>query len=239
MQNKQEYLIKTFQNAGISLSMDQADAFLQYAVLLEEWNQNINLTAITEFEEVVQKHFLDSVYPFTLLKAKTDITLLDVGSGAGFPGIPLKILFPKLQISLLDSLNKRIRFLNEVIGQLHLTKIQAIHGRAEDFAKQMDYREQFDLVTARAVAPMRILAEYCLPFVRLGGFFWAYKAENVAEEVELAEKAISILGGEGPESLHYTLPESEAGRSLIQYQKTDLSPASYPRKAGTIAKKPL
>ena len=239
MQNRQDYLIKTFQNAGISLSMEQADAFLQYALLLEEWNQKINLTAITDFQEVVHKHFLDSVYPFTLLKANTDITLLDVGSGAGFPGIPLKILFPKLQISLLDSLNKRIRFLNEVIGQLHLTKIQAMHGRAEDYAKQMDYREQFDIVTARAVAPMRILAEYCLPFVRLGGYFWAYKAENVAEEVKLAEKAISILGGEGPESLHYTLPESEAGRSLIQYQKTDLSPASYPRKAGTIAKKPL
>ncbi len=239
MQNKQDNLIKTFQNAGISLSLAQADAFLQYALLLEEWNQKINLTAITDFQEVVHKHFLDSVYPFTLLKADTDITLLDVGSGAGFPGIPLKILFPKLQISLLDSLNKRIRFLNEVIGQLHLTNIRAIHGRAEDFAKQMDYREQFDMVTARAVAPMRILAEYCLPFVRLGGYFWAYKAENVAEEVKLAEKAISILGGVGPESLHYTLPESEAGRSLIQYQKIALSPASYPRKAGTIAKKPL
>ena len=239
MQNKQDYLIKTFQNAGISLSMEQADAFLQYADLLGEWNQKINLTAITEFEEVVQKHFLDSVYPFALLKANKDITLLDMGSGAGFPGIPLKILFPKLQISLLDSLNKRIRFLNEVIRQLHLTKIQAIHGRAEDFAKQMDYREQFDLVTARAVAPMRVLAEYCLPFVRLGGHFWAYKSENVVEEVKLAEKAISVLGAEGPESLYYTLPGSEAGRSLLQYQKTALSPASFPRKSGTIAKKPL
>ena len=239
MQNRQDYLIKTFQNAGISLSLFQSDAFLQYALLLEEWNQKINLTAITDFQEVVHKHFLDSVYPFTLLKADTDITLLDVGSGAGFPGIPLKILFPELNITLLDSLNKRILFLNEVIQQLHLTHIRAIHGRAEDFAKQMDYREQFDLVTARAVAPMRILAEYCLPFVRLGGHFWAYKSDNVAEEVKLAEKAISVLGAEGPESLHYTLPESEAGRSLIQYKKTDLSPASYPRKAGTIAKKPL
>ena len=239
MQNKQDYLIKTFQNAGISLSLAQADAFLQYALLLEEWNRKINLTAITDFQEVVHKHFLDSVYPFTLLKANTDITLLDVGSGAGFPGIPLKILFPKLNITLLDSLNKRILFLEGVIRHLGLEHITAIHSRAEDLSKNERFREKYDIVTARAVAPMRILAEYCLPFVRLGGHFWAYKSENVAEEVKLAEKAISVLGAEGPESLHYTLPESEAGRSLIQYQKTDLSPASYPRKAGTIAKKPL
>ena len=239
MQNRQDYLIKTFQNAGISLSLVQADAFLQYALILEEWNQKFNLTAITDFQEVVHKHFLDSVYPLTLLKADKAVSLLDMGSGAGFPGIPLKILFPELNITLLDSLNKRILFLNEVIQQLHLTHIRAIHGRAEDFARKQDYREQFDLVTARAVAPMRVLAEYCLPFVRLGGHFWAYKSENVVEEVKLAEKAISVLGAEGPESLYYTLPGSEAGRSLLQYQKTALSPASFPRKAGTIANKPL
>lgn len=239
MQNRHDFLISTFQNAGINLTEIQADAFLQYALLLEEWNQKINLTAITEFQEVVFKHFLDSVYPFTLLKADTAVSLLDMGSGAGFPGIPLKILFPELNITLLDSLNKRILFLNEVIQQLHLTHIRAIHGRAEDFAKKEDYRDHFDLVTARAVAPMRVLAEYCIPFVRLGGHFWAYKAENVTDEVKLAEKAISILGGEAPESLYYTLPGADAGRSLIQIRKTALSPTSYPRKAGTIAKKPL
>lgn len=239
MQENRELLQKSFQQAGFFLSEDQEDAFLRYARLLEEWNSRINLTAITEFEEVVHKHFLDSVYPFLLLKPQGVTCLLDLGSGAGFPGIPLKIIFPALEITLLDSLNKRVLFLNEVINSLKLEKIKAMHGRAEDLGKNKLYREQFDLVTARAVAPMRVLAEYCLPFARVGGSFWAYKSENMREELQLAQRAIGLLGAEASEPTHYTLPGAEAGRSLIICHKIKESPSSYPRRAGSIAKKPL
>ena len=239
MENKRDILTNLFLEAGISLSEKQADLFLCYAALLEEWNQKMNLTAITAFEEVMQKHFIDSVYPFVLSEVNPVQTLLDMGSGAGFPGIPLKILFPELKITLADALNKRIIFLKEVISRLELTKIEAIHTRAEDLGKKSQFREQFDIVTARAVAPLNILAEYCLPFVRIGGVFLAYKSEKVEEELKTAQNALKALGAEEQKPYYYCLPGTETGRSLLVYRKTQKTPLSYPRKAGTITKKPL
>lgn len=239
MQDKREYLTNRFKSADIFLSSDQVEVFLQYADILEEWNRKMNLTAITDFEEVVEKHFLDSVYPFALQDFSSAETLLDVGSGAGFPGIPLKILHPGLEITLLDSLNKRITFLNEVIQRLNLDKITAIHGRAEELAQKSEFREKYDLVAARAVAPLNILAEYCLPFVRGKGRFLAYKGENITEELNQAENALKLLGSAPPEALIYRLPGSEAGRSLVICPKMTSTAAKYPRRAGNIAKKPL
>ena len=239
MDNKRDILTDLFSEAGISLSEKQVDLFLCYAALLEEWNQKMNLTAITAFEEVVQKHFIDSVYPFVLSEVNPAQTLLDMGSGAGFPGIPLKILFPELKITLADALNKRITFLKEVVSRLELPNIEVIHTRAEDLGKNSQFRDQFDIVTARAVAPLNILAEYCLPFVRIGGVFLAYKSEKVEEELKTAQNALKTLGAEEEKPYYYNLPGTETGRSLLVYRKTGITPLSYPRKAGTITKKPL
>ncbi len=239
MENRTEILNQGFEAAGIMLSEGQTAAFLRYAELLEEWNEKMNLTAITEFPEVVRKHFVDCVYPFALLKAEGPLTLIDVGSGAGFPGIPLKIMFPALRVTLIDSLNKRVRFLEEVIRTLNLTDIRALHGRAEDLARDPQLRERFDLSTARAVAPLPVLAEYCLPFVRRGGRFLAYKSGQTEEELAGAENALRILGAKENGSLHYSLPGSGDGRSLLILEKQRNTPPIYPRKAGTASKKPL
>ena len=239
MENRKDYLNTEFEGAGIALNESQTAAFVRYAELLEEWNAKMNLTAITEFPDVVKKHFLDCVYPFILGKIGREQTLIDVGTGAGFPGIPLKIMFPGLKITLIDSLSKRVRFLEEVIRELELKDIRAIHGRAEDLAREKDFRERFDLATARAVAPLPVLAEYCLPFVRREGRFLAYKSEKVREELDGAANALKILGAGEKDSLYYALPGTDAGRSLLVFQKTRSTPAIYPRKAGTVNKKPL
>ena len=239
MENRKEILQKCFETAGIALTEAQAAAFLRYAELLEEWNAKMNLTAITEFPEVVRKHFLDCVYPFAEGGIPSDQTLIDVGSGAGFPGIPLKILFPDLKITLIDALNKRVRFLEEVIRALELTEIRAVHGRAEDLARDKAFRERFDLAAARAVAPLPVLAEYCLPFVRKGGRFLAYKSGRVQEELAGTANALKILSARERDSLYYTLPGTEDSRSLLILEKERNTPALYPRKAGTASKKPL
>ena len=226
---------------GITLSEQQLEQFYRYYKLLVEWNKVMNLTGITELEEVVSKHFIDSL---ALVKAVSlqdgrKVSGIDVGTGAGFPGIPLKIAFPNLKITLLDSLNKRIKFLNEVISQLGLQNVETIHGRAEDFGRDAKYREQYDYCVSRAVANAATLSEYCLPFVKVGGKFISYKANEVEEETKQAEHALEVLGGACVDIQKFQLPDSEMNRAFVIIEKKKKTPATYPRKAGTPSKKPL
>lgn len=224
---------------GIKLSDHQLEQFETYYEMLVEKNKVMNLTAITEKNEVIDKHFADSL---ALIKSGVSLTgqkILDIGTGAGFPGIPLKIAFPELEIVLLDSLNKRIKFLNEVIEALGLEKITAIHGRAEDFAKQKEYREQFDYVVSRAVANLTVLSEYCLPYVKVGGCFIPYKSGEIDEELNNSKKAVQILGGKIEEVVKFQLPDTDIGRSFVKIKKNKITAKKYPRKAGLPAKEPL
>lgn len=224
---------------GIKLSDHQLEQFETYYEMLVEKNKVMNLTAITEKNEVIDKHFADSL---ALIKSGVSLTgqkILDIGTGAGFPGIPLKIAFPELEIVLLDSLNKRIKFLNEVIEALGLEKITAIHGRAEDFAKQKEYREQFDYVVSRAVANLTVLSEYCLPYVKVGGCFIPYKSGEIDEELNNSKKAVQILGGKIEEVVKFQLPDTDIGRSFVKIKKNKNTAKKYPRKAGLPAKEPL
>lgn len=224
---------------GIKLSDHQLEQFETYYEMLVEKNKVMNLTAITEKNEVIDKHFADSL---ALIKSGVSLTgqkILDIGTGAGFPGIPLKIAFPELEIVLLDSLNKRIKFLNEVIEALGLEKITAIHGRAEDFAKQKKYREQFDYVVSRAVANLTVLSEYCLPYVKVGGCFIPYKSGEIDEELNNSKKAVRILGGKIEEVVKFQLPDTDIGRSFVKIKKNKNTAKKYPRKAGLPAKEPL
>lgn len=240
-----EYLQEAFAAEGIALSAAQNAAFLAYADLLEQKNAVMNLTAITDFKDVVHKHFLDSCAPARLpwfAPEGREISLIDVGSGAGFPGIPLKILYPELKVTLLDSLQKRVNFLNEVIEALGLEGIEAIHARAEDGARREDLRERFDIAVSRAVAQLPVLAEYCLPYVKAGGSFLAYKGSGAEEEAEAAKGAVRRLGGGKTELTVFRLPGADGetlGRSLVRVIKTAPTPKKYPRKAGTAAKSPL
>lgn len=241
--DKGNYLRTEIEKTGIHLEDKQVQQFLVYYELLTEWNKVMNLTAITDFKEVVQKHFVDSL---SLIKAvdgsflqKKGISMIDIGTGAGFPGIPLKIVFPNLKVTFLDSLNKRIKFLNEVTGKLELRNITAIHGRAEDFAKQKEYREQFDLSVSRAVANLATLSEYSLPYVKKGGFFFSYKAEDIEEEIELSKNAIKILGGRIDEVIKFNLPDSDVKRAIVKIEKNNFTNKKYPRKAGIPSKEPL
>lgn len=224
---------------GVDLSDLQFNQFFTYYVMLMEKNKVMNLTAITEMEEVIDKHFMDSI----MLKKVVDLdkiqTVADMGTGAGFPGIPLKIVFPHLEITLMDSLNKRLQFLDEVIAKLELTGIETLHGRAEDIGKDLLYRENYDLCVSRAVANLSTLSEYCLPVVRKGGRFVSYKSSDVAEELESARKAISILGGAEPKVEYFKLPQTENERSFVIIDKVKDTPKKYPRKAGTPGKEPI
>lgn len=224
---------------GIVLNDTQKEQFHQFYEILVEWNSFMNLTGITEYEEVNEKHFVDSVSLIKAVDLSKVKTVIDVGTGAGFPGIPLKIAFPHLEIVLLDSLNKRVKFLNEVIEQLGLTGIRAIHGRAEDYAKQKEYREQFDLCVSRAVANLSTLSEYCIPYVNVGGMFIPYKSGEIDEEVETSKKAIHILGGKLSEVVKFQLPGTDIGRSFVRIEKIQNTSKKYPRKAGLPAKEPL
>ena len=236
---QKEFLQKAFEQAQITLTAEQNDAFLRYADILCEWNRKFNLTAITDFEEIVLKHFVDCAAPLFAEKTSLSGKLIDVGSGAGFPGIPLKILCPDLQIVLLDSLQKRVNYLKFAVNELKLEGITAVHARAEDLARNDDFREKFDIATARAVAPLNILSEFCAPFIRPGGCFLAYKGEAAAEELPLAKKAFSLLGLGRAETVSFVLPGTEWNRCLIWTKKLKPTPAYYPRKAGTVSKKPL
>lgn len=260
----------------IVLSEKQLCQFMQYYELLIEWNRVMNLTAITEFDEVLKKHFIDSL---SLVKVcslnrndnldksyvlsgnndsnrnfdlgesqdnkenqdytSTKISLIDIGTGAGFPAVPLKIAFPNIKVTLMDSLNKRIDFLNEVINVLQLDGIEAIHGRAEDYAKPDLMREKYDLCVSRAVANLSTLSEYCLPYVKVGGKFISYKSEKIVDEIKDAEYAIDILGGKVKGQVSFMLPNSDLYRNLFVVEKCVETPMKYPRKAGIASKKPL
>ena len=226
---------------SLTLSEHQKEQFFQYYEMLIEWNKVMNLTAITELDEVVTKHFMDSLL---LVKVIADIQekpykCIDVGTGAGFPGIPLKIAFPNLKITLLDSLNKRVGFLNEVISKLGLEDIHAVHGRAEDFGRDTKFREQYDLCVSRAVANMSTLSEYCIPFVKKDGYFIPYKSGKVEEELKQAESAVKKLGGELNPVVMHLLPGTDVERTFIPVKKMGITSKKYPRKAGLPSKEPL
>ena len=232
-------LTKKVKELSIVLNDKQTQQFEQYYNILVEWNKVMNLTAITEYEEVVEKHFLDSLTIVDAINMEKIETLIDVGTGAGFPGIPLKIAFPHLKVTLLDSLNKRIKFLNEVIDLLELDDIKTIHGRAEDYAKQVEYREQYDICVSRAVANLATLSEYCLPYVKVDGLFVPYKSGEIDEELKSSEKAVSILGGKVEEVVKFQLPGTDIGRSFVKIHKIKETKKKYPRKAGMPTKEPL
>ena len=226
---------------SLTLSEQQKEQFYQYYEMLIEWNKVMNLTAITELDEVVTKHFMDSLL---LVKVIDDIKekpyhCIDVGTGAGFPGIPLKIAFPNLKITLLDSLNKRVGFLNEVIAKLGLKDIETVHGRAEDFGRDGKYREQYDLCVSRAVANMSTLSEYCLPLVKKDGLFLPYKSGKVEEEAKQAEAAVKKLGGEMNPVITHVLPGTDVDRTFIPVKKVAVTAKKYPRKAGLPSREPL
>ena len=224
---------------GITLTDKQKQQFDKFYELLVEWNKVMNLTGITDYEEVNEKHFVDSLSIVKAIDMESVQSVIDVGTGAGFPGIPLKIAFPHLKVVLLDSLNKRINFLNEVIAQLGLTDIKTIHGRAEDYAKQAEYRENFDLCVSRAVANLSTLSEYCLPYVSMNGMFVPYKSGEIDEELENSKKAVKILGGKIENVVKFQLPGTEIGRSFVKVRKIANTNKKYPRKAGLPAKEPL
>lgn len=236
---KSEILEKGCQALDLPLSERQEEQFMRYYELLAEWNKVMNLTGITEFDEVMQKHFLDSLSIVKEIQEKKEMRILDIGTGAGFPGIPLKIMFPEWEIVLLDSLNKRIKFLDEVISQLNLENIRTIHGRAEDFARKEDMRESFDLVVSRAVANLSSLSEYCIPYVRENGMFVSYKASNVEQELEEAKKAIHVLGGSLKTVREFQIPGTDIDRTFVVIQKVKKTPGKYPRKAGLPSKEPI
>ena len=224
---------------NIQINEIQKKQFDTFYSMLVEWNKVMNLTGITEYEEVIEKHFVDSLSIVNIFDLSEVNTVIDVGTGAGFPGIPLKIAFPHLKITLLDSLNKRINFLDSVIDELKLDGIYTIHGRAEDFAKKDDYRERYDLCVSRAVANLSTLSEYCLPYIHVGGMFISYKSGDVDDEVLESKKAISILGGKLDNVVKFQLPGTDINRSFIKIEKIKNTGKKYPRKAGLPSKEPL
>ncbi|MDO5417678.1 MAG: 16S rRNA (guanine(527)-N(7))-methyltransferase RsmG [Lachnospiraceae bacterium] len=238
-----------FKQLDISLSEHQMEQFFQYYEMLVERNRVMNLTAITEEAEVITKHFVDSVSLVKVMPelrrmngesgAEKPISLIDVGTGAGFPGIPLKIAFPECRVTLLDSLNKRVKFLQEVADTLGLSDVNAIHGRAEDFGQNENYREQFDCCVSRAVANLATLSEYCMPFVKTGGAFISYKSGEIEEEVKAAEHAVKLLNGKIKEVYPFSLPGTDMKRSFVVIGKEGKLHKKYPRKAGLPSKEPL
>lgn len=224
---------------GIELNENMKNQFDRYYELLVEWNKVMNLTGITEYEEVNEKHFVDSLSIVKVIDINKVESIIDIGTGAGFPGIPLKIAFPHLKVTLLDSLNKRIKFLNAVIDELNLDHIETIHGRAEDYAKKTEYRENYDLCVSRAVANLSTLSEYCVPYVKVGGLFISYKSGDIDEEIVKSKPAIKILGAEIENVIKFKLPGTDIHRSFVEIKKLSTTKKKYPRKAGLPAKEPL
>lgn len=226
-------------NEGLLFNENQYNRFIKYKELIQEWNEKINLTAITEDEEIIKKHFIDSIKIFKFQFLKDAKNVIDVGTGAGFPGIPIKIMNEEINMVLLDSLNKRINFLNKVIDELQLKDIKAIHGRAEDYAVKNEYRESFDVATSRAVANMTTLSEFCIPYVKVGGYFIALKGPSVDEEISQSKNAIGTLGGKLEDIIEVDIEESDLKHNLVIVKKIKLTPKQFPRKASAINKKPL
>ncbi len=230
-------MIDSLKKLNIELSDLQLEQFYKYMNILIEWNKVMNLTAIIEPNEIVTKHFVDSL---TILnKVGKNSTIIDVGTGAGFPGIPIKIAFPETEVVLLDSLNKRIRFLDEVIEKLNLKNIKAIHGRAEDYGRDKEHREKYDIAVARAVAPLNILLEYLMPFVKTGGKCICMKGSNSEDEINKSTNAIKLLGGEMIETDEFFIPNTDIRRKVIEVNKKKQISDKYPRKAGIPSKQPL
>ncbi|WP_024866075.1 16S rRNA (guanine(527)-N(7))-methyltransferase RsmG [Butyrivibrio sp. FCS014] len=245
MRTKYNNMIKDFTEYGIALTDDQLKQFDTYYSMLVEWNKVMNLTGITDFDDVCRLHFTDSISSAGYFDFKgKELSLIDIGTGAGFPGIPLKIVFPQLNITLLDSLNKRLNFLNAVIDELHLNdtgSIKTLHGRAEDFCqkKEGSLRETFDVAVSRAVANMATLSEYCLPYVKVGGSFLAYKSEKAEGELSEAKGAIHLLGGKLEAANEFVLPGSDISRTICIVKKVEPTSKKYPRKAGVPSRQPL
>lgn len=232
-----EKLIDNGKKINININDEQAQKYYNYMNLLIEWNEKINLTAITNPDEIIIKHFIDSITIDKYIEKNNRI--IDVGTGAGFPGIPLSILRDDLDITLMDSLNKRIKFLDEVRELNHLNNISTIHGRAEELGKNKSFREKYDIATSRAVAPLNVLLEYMLPFVKVGGYCICMKGSNVEDEIANSKTALSKLKGKIEKIETFKLPDTEYGRNIIIIKKIENTPSKYPRKPGTPAKEPL
>lgn len=226
-------------NVGLDFNEKKYQQFMRYKDLIKEWNEKINLTAIKEDEDIVKKHFIDSMKVFKFDGLKDAKNVIDIGTGGGFPGIPMKIMKPEINIVLLDSLNKRIKFLNEVIKDLELKNISAIHGRAEDFAQEHQYREKFDVAVSRAVANLTVLSEYCIPYIKVGGFFVAMKGPAAEEEIKCSQNAIRKLGGRIEHIEKVQIEDSDLKHNLIIISKISGTHRQYPRKAGIVSKNPL
>ncbi len=224
---------------NISYTDRMIEQFNLYYDILIQWNKFMNLTGITEYHDVTVKHFIDSLSIVKIIDMANVTSLIDVGTGAGFPGVPIKIIFPHIKICLLDSLNKRVKFLNEIISKLDLDNISALHGRAEEIAKRGEYREKYDLCVSRAVANLSSLSEYCLPFVKKGGQFISYKSSDIDKELLSSKHAISVLGGKIEDIIKFKLPNTDIDRSLILINKVNETNRKYPRKAGMPTKEPL
>lgn len=232
------WLTKQLSTHGIELSDKQQQQFQTYYQMLVEWNEKMNLTSITEEHEVYLKHFYDSIAASFYTDLTKELTICDVGAGAGFPSIPLKIIFPNLKVTIVDSLNKRIHFLNQLADALDLEHVSFVHDRAETFGKGV-YRESYDIVTARAVARLSVLSELCIPLVKKGGQFIALKSSKGEEELEEARFGIGVLGGKVLDTISYELPENAGERQMIIIDKRSQTPKKYPRKPGTPNKSPL
>ncbi len=230
---------KACEDVDIKFNEDMYNKFMKYKELIKEWNEKVNLTAITDDEEIVKKHFIDSIKVLKNDGLKQGNKVIDIGTGGGFPGIPLKIVLPDIEITLLDSLNKRIKFLNIVIEELELKNIETIHGRAEDFGQNPKYREKYDYAVSRAVANLTSLSEFCIPFVKVDGKFLAMKGPAVEEELNDAKKAINVLGGEIKVVDNVVVEGSDLNHNLVCILKKKVTPKKYPRKAGMVTKNPI
>lgn len=239
MDEVRKHFVELLQARQLAVSDKQWEQFETYFRELVEWNEKMNLTAITEREQVYMKHFYDSLSLSFFVPMHGISTLADIGSGAGFPSLPLKIMFPHLKVTIVDSLNKRIQFLNHLVQSLQLTNVGCIHGRAEDVARKSEFRDRFDLVTARAVARLNVLNEFCLPFVKRSGLFAAMKGSNADEELEEAAFSLKQLHGRLKSVARFELPIENSTRHLILIEKTGDTPSKYPRKAGLPLKQPL